>query len=382
MKIVADDKIPFLRGALEPFAEVIYLPGSEISSEDVKDADALLIRTRTRCDNALLSGSRVRFVATATIGYDHIDTAYLSDAGIAWRNAPGCNAASVAQYIGSALLSSGVEVCGKTLGVVGVGNVGTKVAAMGEFLGMHVLRNDPPRMEKEGRSGFTELPELLEKADFVTLHTPLTFDGRFPTFHLCGNEFLKRMRPDAQLFNSSRGEVVDTSALKTALRSGRLSASVLDVWENEPEIDRELLKLVRIGTPHIAGYSTDGKANGTAQVVQAVATFFGIAELAAWRPAALPDPEMPEIVLNSALPVQKQLAQALLHAYEIGEDDRKLRKDPSGFESQRAHYRLRREYPAFHVRGASSKAAAILKKLGFPCLHSENPDAEERCTPA
>ena len=162
LRIVADDKIPFLRGALEPFAEVTYLPGGAIAPADVKNADALITRTRTRCGEALLAGSRVRFIATATIGYDHIDTAYLRRAGIAWRNAPGCNAASVAQYIGSALVSSGVELCGKTLGVIGVGNVGSKVAALGEALGMRVLRNDPPRAEREGSTGFTELPELLD----------------------------------------------------------------------------------------------------------------------------------------------------------------------------------------------------------------------------
>ena len=230
LRIVADDKIPFLRGALEPFAEVTYLPGGAIAPADVKNADALITRTRTRCGEALLAGSRVRFIATATIGYDHIDTAYLRRAGIAWRNAPGCNAASVAQYIGSALVSSGVELCGKTLGVIGVGNVGSKVAALGEALGMRVLRNDPPRAEREGSTGFTELPELLAEADFVTIHTPLTRDGAHPTFHLCDAGFPELMRPGAQLFNSGRGEVVDTAALKAALKSGRISAAVLDVW--------------------------------------------------------------------------------------------------------------------------------------------------------
>lgn len=368
LRIVADDKIPFLRGALEPFAEVTYLPGGAIAPADVKNADALITRTRTRCGEALLAGSRVRFIATATIGYDHIDTAYLHRAGIAWRNAPGCNAASVAQYIGSALVSSGVELCGKTLGVIGVGNVGSKVAALGEALGMRVLRNDPPRAEREGSTGFTELPELLAEADFVTIHTPLTRDGAHPTFHLCDAGFPELMRSGAQLFNSGRGEVVDTAALKAALKSGRISAAVLDVWENEPGIDRELLDLVRIGTPHIAGYSTDGKANGTAMAVQAVAAFFGIPGLAEWRPERLPEPETPEIELETGASVREQVAQALLHTYDIGLDDGKLRSDPAGFEPQRGHYRIRREYPAFRVRGGRPETAAVLKTLGFTLL--------------
>lgn len=365
MKIVADDRIPFLKGVFEPFAEVVYLPGGAIAPGDLRDADALVTRTRTRCNEELLAGSRVRFIATATIGFDHIDAAYLKRAGIAWTSAPGCNAASVAQYVGSALVSSGADLRGKTLGVIGVGNVGSKVAALGETLGMRVLRNDPPRAEREGAEGFTELSELLPVSDFVTIHTPLTRDGAYPTFHLCDAAFLARMKPGAQLFNSGRGEVVDSSALKAALKAGRIAGAVLDVWENEPGIDRELLNLVRFGTPHIAGYSTDGKANGTAMSVRAIADFFGIAELREWRSAQLPQPESPEIVLRPEDPVPRQIAQALLHTYEIGFDDRTLRNDPAGFETQRGRYRIRREYPAFTVCDASPEARDVLEKLGF-----------------
>lgn len=365
MKIVADDRIPFLRGVLEPYADVVYLPGGAIAPGDLRDADALITRTRTRCNEQLLAGSRVRFIATATIGFDHIDTDYLERAGIAWTSAPGCNAASVAQYIGSALVSSGGDLHGKTLGVVGVGNVGSKVAALGEMLGMRVLRNDPPRAEREGADGFTELPELLSESDFVTLHTPLTRDGAHPTFHLCNAAFLAGMKRNAQLFNSGRGEVVDSSALKTALKTGRIAGAVLDVWENEPGIDRELLNRVRIGTPHIAGYSTDGKANGTAMSVRAIANFFGIAELRNWHPARLPEPEQPVVVLDPEDSAMRQIARALLHTYEIGFDDRNLRNDPAGFETQRGRYRVRREFPAFTVRNASPEARAILEKLGF-----------------
>lgn len=366
LKIVADDRIPFLRGVLEPYAEVVYLPGDKTGPAEVKEADALITRTRTHCNESLLAGSRVRFIATATIGYDHLDTAYLDSAGIAWTSAPGCNASSVAQYVAGALTLDNADPRGKTLGVVGVGNVGSKVAKLGEALGMRVLRNDPPRARREGREAFTELPELLAEADFVSIHTPLTRDGEDPTFHLCDADFLARMKPGAWLCNAGRGEVADTCALKTALQKGMLGGAVLDVWEHEPAIDRELLALVRIGTPHIAGYSTDGKANGTSMSVQALAKFFGIPELINWRPEEIPaPPEGQTIELDPALSDAEQLAAALRHTYDIRIDDRNLREDPAGFERQRGHYRFRREAPAFTVKGGSPEVRAALTRLGF-----------------
>jgi len=366
LKIVADDRIPFLRGVLEPYAEVVYLPGDKTGPAEVKEADALITRTRTHCNESLLAGSCVRFIATATIGYDHLDTAYLDSAGIAWTSAPGCNASSVAQYVAGALTLDGADPRGKTLGVVGVGNVGSKVATLGEALGMRVLRNDPPRARREGGAGFTELPELLSEADFVSIHTPLTRGGEDPTFHLCDAGFLARMKPGAWLCNAGRGEVADTAALKMALQAGMLGGAVLDVWEHEPAIDRELLALVRIGTPHIAGYSTDGKANGTSMSVQALAKFFGIPGLMTWRPEEIPAPsEGGTIELDPALPEAEQLAAALRHTYDIRIDDRNLREDPAGFERQRGHYRIRREAPAFTVRNGSPAIRAALARLGF-----------------
>lgn len=366
LKIIADDKIPFLRGVLEPYAEIIYLPGGKISPGDVKNADALITRTRTRCDAALLANSRVRFLATATIGFDHFDTEYLGSTGIFWTSAPGCNASSVAQYIGSALTLGNADVCGKTLGVVGAGNVGSRVAALGEALGMRVLRSDPPRVRLEGATGFTGIGELLREADYVTLHTPLTRTGADATLHLCDESFLARMKPGAWLLNSGRGEVVDSAALKTALKSGKLAGAVLDVWENEPGIDHELLSLVTVGTPHIAGYSTDGKANGTAMSVQALAKFFGIPELVAWRPMELPAPPETQVIeLDGQLSDAEQIALALRHTYDITFDDRNLRETPSAFEAQRGDYRIRRESPAFTVQGGSPGVRPKLARLGF-----------------
>ena len=291
MKIVCDNKIPFLRGAFEPYAEVVYLPGAGTTPEMVKDADAIVTRTRTRCDASLLTGSSVRAIATATIGFDHIDTAWCEANGIAWSNAPGCNSWSVKQYISSVLAvlaeRHGLQLDTLTLGVVGVGNVGSKVAEVGRAFGMRVLLNDPPRARAEGGEAFTDLDTLLRESDIVTVHVPLTRGGGDATWHLFDAARLERMRPSQILINSSRGPVVDNAALKEALRKGALKAAVLDVWEGEPDIDIELLGLLDIATPHIAGYSADGKANGTTMSVRYLASKLGL-PLTEWTASGIP----------------------------------------------------------------------------------------------
>ncbi len=346
-RIVADDRIPFLRGVLEPyFREVVYLPGSEISRTALKDAAVLLTRTRTRCDAALLSGTPVRLILTATIGFDHLDLAYLEKAHIFWSNAPGCNAGSVRQYVVSALLRLALRhdfsFSGKVLGVIGVGNVGTLVAAAGRALGMTVLLNDPPRAEREGNEEFVALKEIQERADFLTLHVPLTEDGPWRTRHLVDGKFLGKLRRNAFFLNTSRGEVCDNDALLAALERGKLAGAVLDVWEHEPEIHRELLRKVEIGTPHIAGYSADGKANGTAYCVRKLADFFEIGELLRWYPPILPEPNP-----DSAEPFdgRPDLREIFLNngAYDVGRDDAALRDHPETFEQLRNHYPVRRE---------------------------------------
>lgn len=365
MQIVADDKIPFLKGVFEPYAEVHYLPGGAIRQEDLRNADALITRTRTRCNRELLAGTPVRFIATATIGFDHIDAAAMKELEIDWTNAPGCNARSVAGYLAAALTGFQRPLRGLTLGVVGVGNVGRQIVETGEALGMRVLRNDPPRAEREGSAGFSELAQLLEESDFITLHVPLERGGAHPTFHLADEVFLNAMKPGAVLLNTSRGEVADNPALKRALLAGTLRAAVLDVWENEPEIDRELLAQVFRGTPHIAGYSADGKANGTAMAVQAVARKFGIEPLYEWRPSALPAPEPATIDLAAAASPEEQLALACNTACDLLRDDADLRRDPGRFEQLRGNYRIRREAPAYTIRGGSGEVRDTLKRLGF-----------------
>lgn len=340
MKVVVDNKIPYIREVIEQLAdEVCFLPGNGFTREAVRDADALIVRTRTRCDRALLEGSRVRFIATATIGYDHIDTDYCRRAGITWRNAPGCNSGSVAQYLRSALLLlqevKGIRLEGRTLGVVGVGNVGSKVARVGRELGMRVLLNDPPRAEQAGATDeeFYPLERLAEACDVISLHTPLCRDGQYATYHLADEAFFRSLRRQPVLVNTSRGEVVDTHALLKALEEGNVSEAIIDVWEGEPEINRTLLYKTFLGTPHIAGYSADGKANATRMALDAFCRFFGIE--AHYR-IAPPEPD--------TLPTEARNAtEAYLRLYDPRRDSEALKRHPEQFEQLRGNYPLRRE---------------------------------------
>jgi erythronate-4-phosphate dehydrogenase len=371
MKIVADNKIPFLRGALEPYAKVVYIPGKQINREILKDCDALLIRTRTKCTEDLLAGTSVRFIGTATIGFDHIDTHYCNKKKIRWTNAPGCNSSSVLQYIASALLRISSEyhfnLKDKTLGIIGVGNVGSKIEKFARCLGMNVLLNDPPRARVEGKKKFHSLDSVLSESDIVTLHVPLNFVGEDYTYHLFNEKRFKKIRRGAWFFNSSRGEVTETSVLKKELGSGRLGGAVIDVWENEPDIDLELLKQAFIATPHIAGYSTDGKAIGTAMVVNAVTKYFNL-PLENWYPGNVPVPPSPVIKIDCVLKTEEEiLREAVVHTYNIDEDDSKLRLSPADFEKLRDDYPIRREFPAYAVElaGGSEKVREILNELGF-----------------
>ena len=376
MKIVCDNKIPFLRGVLEPYAEVVYLPGKETTPEVVRDADAIITRTRTKCDAALLEGSSVKVIATATIGFDHIDTAWCESHGIVWKNAPGCNSWSVKQYMGSVLATlarkHGFDLSEMTLGVVGVGNVGSKVAEIASLLGMKVLLNDPPRARREGPDGFVSLDEIVDRSDIITLHVPLTREGGDATWHLFDEARISRLNDGQILMNSSRGPVVDNAALKDALKRRAIKGAVLDVWEHEPDIDRELMGLLDIATPHIAGYSADGKANGTTASVRTVAEYLGL-PLTEWSPAEMPLPAQPlEFTLDAAGKTRQQvLSEAVLHTYDVLDDDRALREHPELFEKLRGDYPVRREFTAFSVRleGGTPEEAEILTKIGFNLMN-------------
>ncbi len=374
MKIVADDKIPFLRGALEPFADVFYYPGKDINNEILKDADALITRTRTICNKELLQGTKVKFIATATIGFDHIDTDYCDANHIKWTNAPGCNSGSVMQYIASALvrlsMKHNFDLSEKTIGIVGHGNVGSKVARLASAIGMKVLINDPPLQRNGDLQNGVSLIEIKEKADIITFHVPLKKAGIDKTFHLVDAEFIKSLKFNTLIINSSRGEVVDNSALKLALQNKQIAGAVLDVWEKEPNIDKELLSLVDIATPHIAGYSADGKANGTAMSVQAISDFFGLG-LKNWFPSNVPLPQHAEITIDKKTKTEMEiLSQFILNTYDIWSDDLRLRNSINTFEKQRGDYPMRREFSSYSVKMDSSNISLKekLQKIGFKII--------------
>lgn len=344
MKIVMDEKIPFLGDALLSMGHtVVSLPGVKISRDDVQDADALFVRTRTCCNADLLSGTKVALVGTATIGYDHIDSEFCAQNNIHWVSAPGCNADAVLQYVQSSVYSwvadNKKEIQQLTLGIVGVGAIGSRVAAWAASAGLKVLLNDPPR-EAVGHTGFVPLDYIAQNADIITFHPTLNKGGKYPTYHLADEAFFLSLRRSPLILNASRGPVVDNVALLQALDDRRVSDAVVDVWENEPYINLQLLDRAYIATPHIAGYSAEGKLNASRMMLDAFVEFFGcksnIPQL------ALPSPDNPAVAANT-------LADALLAIYSPKEDSIRLKASPATFENQRNNYTLRREPSAFEI---------------------------------
>ena len=320
MRVVIDSGIPFLQGVLEPFAQVAYLSPEMITADAVRDADALFIRTRTRIDKELLSGSRVRFVATATIGYDHIDAAYCQAAGVRWVSCPGCNAQAVCDYVEEAIatLNCGKPGGGFTVGVVGYGHVGKRVAEMAERKGWRVLLSDPPL--GIGMS----LQEMAPQCDVLTFHTPLTRDGEYPTYHLCNAEILRLCKPGALIINAARGGVIDEQALLTTLNTQHSTLNykiAIDCWEGEPALNTELLKRVDLASFHIAGYSIQGKMNASEMCLQAFCEFFSLPILS---------------INKKAVPLQGDSEPGWLKRISD-----QLKTMPEHFEQLRKQYKLR-----------------------------------------
>lgn len=335
MKIIVEKNIPYISGILEKYAEVSYLPYQEITREAVKDADVLLVRTRTRCDEALLVGSRCRFIGTATIGTDHIDLEYCKKAGITVKNAPGCNAPAVAQYVLSAIghwmkKEYLFTTEGLTIGVVGVGHVGSIVARWARALGFKVLLNDPPLQRATSSPNYVPLSKIIHDADIVTFHTPLTHTGLDATYHLADRHFISGLENCKLLINSSRGEVVDNAALVELKHTSTLVDVVVDCWENEPELNPDLLKMAYIATPHIAGYSAEGKMRATSMLLESLAEHFG------W---ALDIPQV-DAPLKGAEEVS---LAAIMSSYNPLIDTEALKSSPESFESLRNNYALRNE---------------------------------------
>lgn len=347
MKVVIDDKIPFIRGEVEKLVdEVVYLPGAAIGPTQVKDADALIVRTRTLCNRQLLEGSNVRFIATATIGYDHLDTKYLDEVGIQWTNCPGCNATSVGQYVRNALLEAeraGMIRLGEaTVGIIGYGHVGKAVCNALRPYVKRILLNDPPLEKVESvecrvESLYSSLETLQEECDIITLHTPLTKDGEYPTWHLIDERFLNSLKRQPVIINAARGGVVDEKALLEAMDKGMVRQAIIDTWEGEPDINPTLLRRAFIATPHIAGYSADGKAN---------ATRMSLAALAEWlRAKGKGQRDNGKGIManvNNICPPEAKAERTGLR-YSPMEDSERLKMHPETFEKLRGNYPLRRE---------------------------------------
>ena len=330
MKFVVDQAIPFLRGVLEKWGEVSYLAGVSITAEDVRDADALIVRTRTRCNASLLEGSRVKFIATATIGFDHIDLKYCAEHDIKVVTSAGCNARGVLQWVSAVLrhlsLTQGWMPQQRTLAIVGVGHVGSLVKEYSESWGFRVVCCDPPREERE-HLGFLSLEEVARQADIITFHTPLADDTR----HMINRELLSWLKPDAVVLNSSRGEVLDTEAL---VEDGHPCA--MDVWEHEPNISREILERAIITTPHIAGYSEQGKAIATSMALQQLGRHFGL-PFEGWYPA--------EAAPQRPCPISwEEMCQQMGEVYDIVGESQALKQHPDQFEWMRDHYNYRSEF--------------------------------------
>ena len=363
MKIIADENIPYVGECFGSAGQVELLSGRAMTAEAVRGADAVLVRSITKVGAELLEGSGVKFVGTATIGFEHVDVDYLKSKGIGFASAPGSNSNSVAEYIVAALLSVGrkkkIELEGKSIGIIGVGNVGSRVEKKVRVLGMKVYLNDPPLKRETGDEKYLEIEELFG-CDFVTVHTPLTFEGIDKTFHLAGEEFFRSLKDGCVFINTARGGVMDTEALKGAIKSGKLGGVVLDVWENEPEIDCELLRLVDISTPHIAGYSLDGKVAGMIMIYEAFCRHFGL-EADKGVEDFLPEPEVGEIDIDLASGDEQELLRGTVQGvYVINRDDFNTREIAMVAEAERGKFfdGLRRDYP---VRREFQNTRVLLK---------------------
>ena len=341
MKIVIDSLIPFIEGVFEPYAEVVYLKGEDIRHDDIADADALVIRSRTRCNATMLGGTSVKLISTATIGTGHIDLDYCSERGIFVSNASGANAGGVMNYVMSALYGvasrKSIRMDGFTFGIVGAGHVGGRVEAAARELGFKVLRTDPPRAEEEGGYDFCTIDYLLEKSNIVSLHLPLNDSTR----GMADESFFNRMRPGAVFINAASGELVVDPALKAAIP--KLGAVIVDAWNNEPFVDKELISMVDIATPHIAGYSYQGKQRSTATAVRTVARFFDIKPLLEFFPET-EIKELEAVKLDVRGKSQGQIASLFQYNYPIFIDDFMFRINPDGFVELRENYSYRREF--------------------------------------
>ncbi|MET3700964.1 4-phosphoerythronate dehydrogenase PdxB [Citrobacter sp. UYEF32] len=374
MKILVDENMPYAGDLFRRLGEVKAVPGRPIPAAELADADALMVRSVTKVNEALLSGTPIKFVGTATAGTDHVDEQWLQQAGIGFSAAPGCNAIAVVEYVFSSLMllaeRDGFDLRDRTVGIVGVGNVGGRLQARLEAWGVRTLLCDPPRADRGDEGDFLPLDALVREADVLTFHTPLFKDGPYKSWHLVDEEVISRLKPGAILINACRGPVVDNAALLRRLEAGQPLSVILDVWEPEPDLDVALLAKVDIGTAHIAGYTLEGKARGTTQVFEAFSDFIGKRQQVALD-TLLPAPEFGRITLHG--PLDQSILKRLIHlVYDVRRDDALLRKVagiPGEFDKLRKNYLERREWSSLYVQCDDDQAATLLQKLGFNAVH-------------
>ena len=374
MKILVDENMPYARELFSRLGEVKAVPGRPIPVAELDDADALMVRSVTKVNASLLEGKAIKFVGTATAGTDHVDENWLKQAGIGFSAAPGCNAIAVVEYVFSSLLMlaerDGFALRDRTVGIVGVGNVGGRLQARLEALGIRTLLCDPPRADRGDEGDFRSLDELVREADVLTFHTPLFKEGPYKTLHLADEALLSRLKPGTVLINACRGAVVDNTALLARLNAGQELSVVLDVWEGEPDLNVDLLHKVDVVTAHMAGYTLEGKARGTTQVFEAWSAFIGREQHVALD-TLLPAPEFGRITLHG--PLDQPTLKRLVHlVYDVRRDDAPLRNVagiPGEFDKLRKNYLERREWSSLYVMCDDADAAALLCKLGFNAVH-------------
>lgn len=370
MKTIVAETVLLGREAFETLGEVEVIPDREIGPQHLTDADALIIRSKTKVTPELITGSSVQFIGTATAGFEHIDFKPLETQKIGWCASPGCNADSVADYITAALLHlhsrQGLELKNKTIGIIGVGQVGSRVAKRAEALGLRVLLNDPPRAAREGKNGFQPLEHVLAESDVITLHVPLITEQPWPTLKMADDRFFEQMSPGSVFINAARGKVLDSDALLLAKAKGQISNTVLDVWDPEPQIRADVLAAADIATPHIAGHSLEGKLNGTVQVYQNACRFFH--KEPAWDPSPLlPAVDVPELKIDSSgKTVNEVLAEAAAAVYDISQDQLSEADIPH-FDRLRANYGVRREFKntRIHLTEERDKLTNRIRQAGF-----------------
>ncbi|MDC5703607.1 4-phosphoerythronate dehydrogenase [Vibrio europaeus] len=371
MKILVDENMPYAEQLFSQLGEVVLKSGRTLTADDLVDVDALMIRSVTKVNAELIAkANKLKFVGTATAGMDHVDQALLKEKGIYFTAAPGCNKVGVAEYAFSVMMvlaqQHGFSVFDKTVGIIGVGQVGSYLQKCLEGIGINVLINDPPKQAEGDTRQFTSLPKLLEQADIITLHTPITRDGEHPTHHLIDQEVLEMLRGDQILINAARGPIVDNAALKARLQKNDGFIAALDVFEFEPEVDMELLPLLAFATPHVAGYGLEGKARGTTMIFNSYCEFLNN-ELRAHASDLLPIAPVPQLNLD------REWDEATLHnitqlVYDVRKDDALFRREiskPGSFDLMRKNYWDRREYSAVTLVGGESCNLSPLAKLGF-----------------